>query len=66
MANAFDSNTWEAEAVKSLRGLLGLQSEFQDNQGYRENPVSTPPPHTHTHYLNKKTNILERDKKIYL
>jgi hypothetical protein len=33
VAHAFNPSTWEAEAV---RGQPGLQSEFQDSQGYRE------------------------------
>jgi hypothetical protein len=31
---AFNPSTWEAEAGESLKGQPGLQSEFQDNQGY--------------------------------
>jgi hypothetical protein len=39
VANAFNPNTWEAEAGEflSLR-QPGLQSEFQDSQSYTEKP----------------------------
>jgi hypothetical protein len=35
VANAFNPSTWEAEAS---RRISGLQSEFQDSQGYSEKP----------------------------
>jgi hypothetical protein len=35
MAHTFNPNTWEAE-VGRFRGQPGLQSEFQDSQGYTE------------------------------
>jgi hypothetical protein len=39
VAYAFDPSTWEAEAEAAdfwVRGQPGLQSEFQDSQGYTE------------------------------
>jgi hypothetical protein len=40
VAHAFNLSTWEAEAggFLSLRPGPGLQSEFQDSQGYTEKP----------------------------
>jgi hypothetical protein len=39
VAHAFNPSTREAEAGGFLsRGQSGLQSEFQDNQGYTEKP----------------------------
>ena len=38
-AHAFNPSTWEAEAVDFwVQGQPGLQSEFQDSQGYTEKP----------------------------
>ena len=54
MLHAFSSSTWEAEAGRFLNsGKPGLQSEFQDSQGYTEkrNPVS------------KKKKKKERERK---
>lgn len=38
VAHAFNPSIWEAEANESLRvpGQLGLYSEFQKSQGYKE------------------------------
>jgi hypothetical protein len=38
--HAFNPSTWEAEVGRSLcvRGQPGLQSEFQDSQGYTMKP----------------------------
>ena len=37
MAHTFYPSTWEAEAGRFwVRGQPGLQSEFQDSQGYTE------------------------------
>ena len=39
VAHAFNPSTWEAEAGGLLSlGQPGLQSEFQDSQGYTEKP----------------------------
>jgi hypothetical protein len=34
----FNPSTWETEAGFWARGQPGLQSEFQDSQGYTEKP----------------------------
>jgi hypothetical protein len=39
VVHAFNPSIWEAEAggiLSSVRGQLGLHSEFQDSQGYTE------------------------------
>jgi hypothetical protein len=37
VAHAFNPNTWETEAGEFwVQGQPGLQSEFQDSQGYTE------------------------------
>jgi hypothetical protein len=38
VVHVFNLSTWEAEA-----GQPGLQSEFQDSQGYTENPCLGKP-----------------------
>ena len=39
MAHAFSPSTWEAEQADFwVRGQPGLQSGFQDSQGYTEKP----------------------------
>jgi hypothetical protein len=39
VAHAFNASTWKAEAMDFwVRGQPGLQSEFQDSQGYTEKP----------------------------
>jgi hypothetical protein len=39
VAHSFNPSSWEAEAGKFLvRDQPGLQSEFQDSQGYTEKP----------------------------
>jgi hypothetical protein len=40
VAHTFNPNTQEAEASRFLSRQPGLQSEFQDSQGYTENPIS--------------------------
>jgi hypothetical protein len=37
MAHNFNPSTWEAEAG-GVQGQPGLQSKFQDSQGYLEKP----------------------------
>jgi hypothetical protein len=46
VAHAFNPSTRESEAggFMSSRGQPGLQSEFQDSQGYIEKPCLGPPP----------------------
>jgi hypothetical protein len=45
VAQTFNPSTWEAEAVRSLwvQGQPGLQSEFQDSQGYTVKPYLEKP-----------------------
>ena len=45
VAHSFNPSTWEAEASPSLciQGQPGLQSKFQDNQGYTEKPCLEKP-----------------------
>jgi hypothetical protein len=39
VVHAFNPSTWEADAGRFLSsGKPGLQSEFQDSQGYTEKP----------------------------
>jgi hypothetical protein len=42
VAHAFNPSTWEAEAG-GVQGQPGLQSEFQDSQGYTEKPYLEKP-----------------------
>jgi hypothetical protein len=42
VAHTFSPSTWEAEAG-GVRGQPGLQSEFQDSQGYTEKPCFEKP-----------------------
>jgi hypothetical protein len=51
VAHAF--NTWKAET--GGRGQLGLQSEFQDSQGYIEKPCLRKKQNK-TKQTNKQTN----------
>jgi hypothetical protein len=44
VVHAFDPSTWEAEAGGFLSLIQpGLQSEFQDSQGYTEKPCLEKP-----------------------
>jgi hypothetical protein len=53
VAHTFNPSTWEAEAGDFwVLGQPGLQSEFQDNQGYTEKPC-----------LEKKKQKIEKKKK---
>jgi hypothetical protein len=57
VAHAFNSNTWEAEAGGFLsRGQPGLQSEFQDSQGYTEKPCLENKTNKQTKQTDKQTN----------
>jgi hypothetical protein len=38
VTHAFNPSTWEAKAGRFLSSRSGLQSEFQDSQGYTEKP----------------------------
>ena len=45
--HTFNPSTWKAEAADFwVRGQPGLQSEFQDNQGYTEKPCLEKPNQT--------------------
>jgi hypothetical protein len=59
VAHAFDPSTWEAGKQRQVdfwvRGQPGLQSEFQDSQGYTEKPCLDKP--------KKKKKKREREKK---
>jgi hypothetical protein len=63
VAHAFYLSTWEAEAGRfvSLRPA-GLQSEFQDSQGYTEKPCLKQTNKTKT----KKTLFLQYERQLYL
>jgi hypothetical protein len=53
VAHAFNPSTWEAEAGGFLSSRhAGLQSEFQDSQGYTEKPC-----------LEKQTNKKDRSTR---
>ena len=56
MAHSFNPSTKEAEAGRSLwvQGQPGLQSEFQDSQGYTEKPC-----------LEKPNNQTKQNQNIY-
>ena len=54
MTHAFNPSTWEAEAGGFLSSRhAGLQSEFQDSQGYTEKPC-----------LENWTKLNQNKKKI--
>jgi hypothetical protein len=50
VVHVFNPSTWEAEA--GVGGQPGLQSEFQDSQGYTEKPCLKKPK---TNNKNKQT-----------
>ena len=54
VAHAFNPSTWEAEAGGFLR-QPGLQSEFQDSQGYTEKPCLEKQTNKQT---NKNTSVI--------
>jgi hypothetical protein len=44
VVHTFNPSTWEAEQVDFwVQGQPGLQSEFQDNQDYKEKPCLEKP-----------------------
>jgi hypothetical protein len=56
LVHAFDPSTWEAEEGGFLSSRQpGLQSEFQDSQGYAEKPVLE----------NKQTNKQTKIKRVH-
>jgi hypothetical protein len=55
VAHTFNPSTWEAEAG-GVRGQPGLQSEFQDSQGYTEKPCLKKP-------KKKKKKKRKKEKK---
>jgi hypothetical protein len=58
---ASNTRTWEAEAggFLSSRGQPGLQSEFQDSQGYTEKPCLE----NNNNSNNNKTKQKEKKRK---
>jgi hypothetical protein len=61
VVHAFNPSTWEAEAGGSLSSRQpGLQSEFQDSQGYTEKPClkkQTKNKKQKQKQTNKKNNL---------
>jgi hypothetical protein len=58
VAHAFNPTTWKAEAG-GVRGQPGLQSEFQDSQGYTEKPyLEKPKTKTQNKNQNNKTFVV--------
>ena len=58
VAHTFNPSTWEAEAGRFLsRGQPGLQSKFQDSQGYTEKSCLEKQKQTNS---NNKTNKQNR------
>jgi hypothetical protein len=60
VAHAFNPSTREAEAGRFLSSRPGLQSEFQDSQGYTEKPcLQKKNPKTKIgHYIYKSEEFL--------
>jgi hypothetical protein len=59
VAHTFNASTWEAEAGGSLwvGGQPGLQSEFQDSQGYTEKPcLEEEKKKNHLFWVNRLTS----------
>jgi hypothetical protein len=59
VAHAFNPSTWEAEAGGWVLGQPGLQSEFQDIQGYTEIPCLEK----NKKQKNKKQNKTKRERE---
>jgi hypothetical protein len=60
--HAFNPSTREAEAggFLSFSGQPGLQSEFQDSQGYTEKPcLETPPPKKRYNRMSKNNKTIQ-------
>jgi hypothetical protein len=62
VAHAFDPSTWEAEAGRFLSSSPGLQSEFQESQGYTEKPCLVKTTQHKT--KQNKTNKQKEKKKL--
>ena len=64
VAHAFNPSTWETEAGRflSARPSWSLQSEFQDCQGYTENPCLKKQ-NKKQKTKNKKTRTKKKKKK---
>jgi hypothetical protein len=65
VAHAFNPSTWEAEAGGSLadlwvKGQPGLQSEFQDSQGYTEKPCLRKQNKTKTPHIPRDTTASDQ------
>jgi hypothetical protein len=71
VAHAFNPSTWEVEAGGFLRvrGQPGLQSEFQDSQGYTEKPClekpKTKPNQTKPKQKNPKKIGEDKNRKYF-
>jgi hypothetical protein len=51
----------QRQADFSVRGQPGLQSEFQDSQGYTEKPCLETTPH-----LQKKAKALDQSQNLHI
>jgi hypothetical protein len=64
VAHAFNPSTWQAEAGGFLSSSQpGLQSEFQDSQGYTEKPCLQKPKTENQKPKKKKKKKKKRKKK---
>jgi hypothetical protein len=61
VAHTFNPSTWEAEAGGCLSSRpAGLQSEFQDSQGYTEKPCLEKPKKKKKKKFKKKNNKINK------